>query len=362
MSQLLKETLEKIQPIDKEVQREAAAYVDGLIKPIGSLGKLETIAAWIAGITGKVKGNELKKRCIVAMCADNGVHAEGVAVAPQEVTTLMAKAMAAGGSGMTVMAKEAGSDVVLVDVGINSDEKIDGVLDRKIAHGTANFAKGPAMTREDCVKAIEVGIEVVNDLADQGYQLIGTGELGMANTSSSACVLVALSGVTMDEAAGKGAGLTDEAHQHKKDVLNRALAVNKPDKDDPIDVVAKVGGFDIAALVGVYLGCAARRLPVVIDGFISAAAALAASRLCPDCADYMITSHASAEPGFTAMMDALGKKPMLMLDMRLGEGSGCPIAFHVIDCALAMINSMATFAEATIDSSEFVDIREDEDE
>lgn len=359
--ELLQKTLNAIKPLNKEVQKEAMEYIDGLIKPIGSLGKLETIAAQIAGITGKVKGNEMKKRGIIAMCADNGVHAEGVAVAPQEVTTLMAKAMAAGGSGMTVFAKEAGAEYFLVDVGINSDDVISGVIRKKIAHGTANFAKGPAMSREDCVKAIEIGIEMVQDLVDKGYDIIGTGELGMGNTSSSSCVLVALTGISMDEAVGKGAGLTDEAHQHKKDVLNRALEVNKPDKNDPIDVLAKVGGFDIAGLVGVYLGAAACRKPVVVDGFISAAAALAAVKLCPVASDYMITSHCSAEPGFVAMMDALGKKPMLMLDMRLGEGSGCPMAFHVVDQALAMINHMATFAEATIDSSEFVDIREDEE-
>lgn len=358
---LLNETLEKIQPLHAEAQKEAAAYIDGLIKPIGSLGKLETIAAQIAGITGKVKGNEMKKRCIIAMCADNGIHAEGVAAAPQEVTTLMAKAMAAGGSGMTVFAKEAGAEYVLVDVGINSDAEIPGVIHKKIAHGTANFAQGPAMSREDCIKAMEIGIEITNDMVAKGYDIIGTGELGMANTSSSSCVFVALTDATMDDAVGKGAGLTDEAHQHKKEVLNRALEINKPDKNDPIDVVSKVGGFDIAGLIGVYLAAAANRKPVIVDGFISAAAALAAKKLCPAAADYMITSHCSAEPGFMALMEALGKKPMLMLDMRLGEGSGCPMAFHVVDQALAMINHMATFAEATIDGSVLVDIREDEE-
>lgn len=359
MTELIKKTLNLITPANEAVKKEAKAYIDGLIKPIGSLGKLETIAAQIASITGIIKGNELKKRCIITMCADNGVHAEGVSTAPQEVTTLMAKAMAEGVSGMTVMAKEAGSDVVLVDVGMKSDEKIDGVLDRKIMNGTANFTYGPAMSRADCEKAIEVGIETANELIDDGYQLIGTGELGMANTSSSTCVLVALTDMPLDKAVGKGAGITDEMYQHKIDVLNRALETNKPDKNDPIDVLAKVGGLDISALVGVYLCCAARKVPVVIDGFISAAAALAAFCIASETADYMIPSHASAEPGFAAMMDAVGKKAFLDLDMRLGEGSGCPIAFHVIDCALAMVNHMATFEEATIDNSGFVDIREE---
>ena len=357
---LLETTLAQIKPLDSAVQQEAKEYIDGLIKPIGSLGRLETLAAQIAGITGKVKGNQMKKRCIIAMCGDNGVHAEGVAVAGQEVTTIMAKCMARGVSGMTVFAKEAHAEYVLVDVGINSDDVIPGVVHKKIAHGTANFAKGPAMSREDCVKAIEIGIETVNDLADKGYDIIGTGELGMANTSSSSCVLVALSDVDMDEAVGRGAGLTKEAYEHKKGVLEQAMAVNKPDPKDAIDVVSKVGGFDIAGLVGVYLGCAARRLPVVIDGFISAAAALAAVRLCPTVKDYMIPSHCSAEPAFMAVMKAVGKEPLLMLDMRLGEGSGCPLAFHVVDTALAMINDMATFGEAAIAHDDFVDIREEE--
>ena len=355
---LLKETIERIQPLDKDTQNEAKNYIDGLIKPIGSLGKLETIAAQIAGITGKVKGNQMKKRGIVVMCADNGIHAEGVAVAGQEVTTLMAHCMAKGVTGVTVFAKEANADCVLVVVGINSDDVIPGMIHKKIAKGTANFAKGPAMSYDDCIKAMEIGIEIVDQLAEEGYDIIGTGELGMANTSSSSCVLVALSDVTMDEAVGKGAGLTDEAHQHKKDVLNKALALNKPNANDPIDVIAKVGGFDIAGLVGVYLACAAHRIPVVVDGFISAAAALAAVKLCPLASDYMITSHCSAEPGFHAMMKALQKEPMLMLDMRLGEGSGCPLAFHIVDTALAMVNEMATFGEAAINNEDFVDIRE----
>lgn len=359
--ELWKETLEKIKPLDKEVQKEAQEYIDGLIKPIGSLGRLETLAAQIAGITGKVKGNKMAKRAIVAMCADNGVHEEGVTVAGQEVTTIMAKCMARGVSGMTVFAKEAGADYILLDVGINSDDVIPGVIHKKIAHGTANFAKGPAMSREECIKAMEIGMEAVNDLKEKGYDIIGTGELGMGNTSSSSCVLVGLAGITMDEAVGKGAGLTKEAYLHKKSVLERAMEVNQPDPNDAIDVVSKVGGFDIAGLVGVYLGCAANRLPVVIDGFISAAAALAAVKICPTVKDYLIPSHCSAEPAFMAVMQAIGKEPLLMLDMRLGEGSGCPLAFHVVDTALAMINEMATFAEAAIEHDDFVDIREEDE-
>ncbi len=354
------ETLEQIKPLDQDTQKAAQEYIDGLIKPIGSLGRLETLAAQIAGITGNVKGNQMKKRVIIAMCADNGVHEEGVTVAGQEVTTIMAKCMARGVSGMTVFAKEADADYVLVDVGINSDDVIPGIIHKKIAHGTANFAKGPAMSREDCIKAMEIGIQTVHELKEKGYDIIGTGELGMGNTSSSSCVLVGLSGITMDEAVGRGAGLTKEAYLHKKGVLERAMELNQPDPNDAVDVVAKVGGFDIAGLVGVYLGSAANRLPVVIDGFISAAAALAAVKICPTVKDYLIPSHCSAEPAFMAAMQAIGKEPLFLLDMRLGEGSGCPMAFHVVDTALAMINEMATFGDAAIEHDDFVDMREED--
>ncbi len=350
--------IKSIQPADSQARQEAASYIDSLIKPMGSLGRLETLAIDIAGITGNVRTGSLKKRTIVVMCSDNGVHEERVASAPQDVTVLMARVMAEGKSGMTVLAKEAGSDYLLVDVGINTDEKIPGLLNRKIARGTANFTKGPAMTRKMCIKAIETGIDIVLQLKEEGCELIGTGELGMGNTTSSACVLMGLTGLTANEAVGKGAGLTDNAYENKKNVAARAIAVNEPNADDPIDVLSKVGGFDIAGLVGVYLGAAYCRIPVVIDGFISAVAALAASRLCPAAADFMIPSHCSAEPGFSRAMKELGKEPVLFMDMRLGEGSGCPLAFHLIDAALAMVNGMATFKEASVDRTQLVDIRE----
>lgn len=352
-----REIITQIRPADHEARQEAAAFIDSLIKPMGSLGKLETLAIDIAGITGKVHGNQLGKRTIIAMCADNGVYEENVASAPQEVTVLMAHAMAEGKSGMTVLARETGSDFHLVDVGINTAEKIPGLIDRKIAKGTANFTKGPAMSREMCIQAIETGIEIVEKLYGEGYRLIGTGELGMGNTTSGACVLMGLTGIGVDRAVGKGAGLTEEAYENKKAVVRRALDFNRPDPRDPIDVISKVGGFDIAGLVGVYLGAAHCRIPVVIDGFISAVAALAARRLCRDAADFMIPSHCSAEPGFACAMSELGKKAMLLMDMRLGEGSGCPLAFHLIDAAMAMVDGMATFDETKIDDTKLVDIR-----
>jgi len=350
--------IRNIRPADQNAYRQAAAFSDSLVKPAGSLGKLETIAAQIASITGKVRGNTLKKRCIPVMCADNGVTEEGVCAAPQSVTLMMAKTMARGGSGMTVMAKEAGADVFLIDIGMNSDEVIPGFIQRKIMKGTRNIAKGPAMSRQDCIRAMETGMEFVCQKADEDYELFGTGELGMGNTSTSSAVLSALCGIPVSDVTGKGAGLTEQALLHKKEVIQRALNLNFPDANDPIDVISKVGGLDIAGLTGIYLGAAFRRRPVVIDGFISAAAALAACRLCPHAADYMIPSHCSAEPGYAAVMRELKKEPLLMLDMRLGEGSGCPLAFRIIDQALAVINNMMTFQEAAVDNSALVDIRE----
>ena len=353
-----RQIISEIRPADRAAMDEAGRYIDGLIKPMGSLGKLETLAVDIAGIKGRTRGISVKKRAVIVMCADNGVYEENVASAPQEVTVLMAHAMAQGKSGMTVLAEEAGSDFILVDIGINTDEKIPGLIDRKIAKGTNNFTKGPAMTPDMCVQAIETGIETVEFLKTKGYELLGTGELGMGNTTSSACVLMGLTGIKADQAVGRGAGLTKESWAHKKDVVCCALDVNRPDPDDPVDVLSKVGGLDIAGLVGVYLGAARYRIPVVIDGFISAVAALAASRLCPDTTDFMIPSHCSEEPGFLYAMKELGKEPMLFMNMRLGEGSGCPLAFHLIDAALSMVDGMATFEETSIDEKQLVDIRE----
>lgn len=355
--ELLKSTIADIRPLDEQVMREARARLDNLVKPIGSLGRLEDIAARLAGITGRLH-NDMAKRAIIIMAADNGVVAEGVAAADQAVTAIMTQNFLKGVTGVAVLAKEARADLRVVDIGVKADLEAPGLINRKIAYGTANFAVEPAMSYDDAVKAVEIGIEVANDTIDQGYDIIGTGEMGIGNTSSSSCVLVVLGDVTIDVAVGKGAGLTEDAHTHKKQVLQRTIDLHAPAKSDPLDVVAKVGGFDIAGLAGVYLACAARRVPVVVDGFISAAAALVAISLAPAAREFMFASHCSAEPGFMAMMRAIDMEPILNLDMRLGEGSGCPLAFHVIDGATTIMNDMATFAEATVDSTNLVDIRE----
>ena len=356
--ELLKHTLTQIQPLDEEALAAAKARLDDLVKPIGSLGRLEEIAAQIAGITGKVK-NAIPRRNIIIMSADNGIVAEGVAAAPPVVTQIMTGNFLKGVTGVAVLAREANAALTVVDIGVDADLDIEGLIDRKIARGTNNFAKGPAMSYDQAVQAVETGIEIANAVIARGVDIIGTGEMGIGNTSSSSCVLMTLGNVPVEVAVGKGAGLTREAHEHKMKVLQDAIALNQPNANDPLDVVAKVGGFDIGGLCGVYLACAAARVPVVVDGFISAAAALVAIKLCPTVRQYMIASHCSAEPGFMAMMQAIDMQPILNLDMRLGEGSGCPLAFHVIDGAMAMMNDMATFAEATVSNETLVDIREE---
>jgi len=354
--ELLNKTLNSITRIDDEVAKKAKQELDALAKPLGSLGKLEDIAIKIAAIQGNTKFNTDRKNIIV-MAADNGVTNQGVSAAPQSVTALMTRVIRNGVSGVGVLAKHAGADLTVVDIGVNAEINIPGVINKKIAMGTADMSKGPAMTREQAIQGIETGIEIVNKLCDEGYNLLGTGEMGIGNTSTSSAVFSVLSGISIDKAAGMGVGLTIEQYKNKVAVLKRAIEVNNPDKNDPIDVIAKVGGFDIAGLVGCYLGAAYRKVPIVIDGFISSAAALAAYRLKPEVKDYMIQSHLSAEPGAKYVMQELGLSPMLDMNMRLGEGTGCALAFHIVSAAEAIVKNMATFNDIMLDDSFLVDIR-----
>lgn len=353
-----KTMIEGIKPLDKKAMEEAKIRMDDLVKPIGSLGRLEDIAIQLSGITGQLK-NIIEKKCTVVMSADNGVMDEGVSAAPQVVTLIQTGNMFKGICGINVLSKVAGSDIRLVDIGINGDVDFPGLIQKKIRKGTSNMAKGPAMSRDEAMQAIETGIEVVNQLVEDGYNLLGTGEMGIGNTSTSSAVLMCFSGCSVEVAVGKGAGLTEEDFAKKKRVIETALKVNNPDPKDPIDVIAKVGGFDIAGLVGCYLAAAYHRVPIVIDGFISGVAALTAYRINPLTKEYMIPSHASAEPGYDYMIKQIGLEPLLLLKMRLGEGSGCPLAFNVIEGATAVMNNMATFAEGEIASETLVDIREE---
>lgn len=356
--ELLKNTLNAIQPADLKTKELTKEKWDGLVKPMGSLGRLEDVAIKIAGITGKVE-NVIEKRVIVVMASDNGIVEEGVTSTPQIITSLLTEGMVKGITGVATLARFVNSDLVTVDIGLNSDFNHPEVLMRKIAYGTKNFTKGPAMSYEEAIKSIEVGIEIGDQLFAQGYEIIGTGELGMGNTTTSAAVLSVFSGLDVSLTCGKGAGITEEQYDKKKNTILKGIELNKPNKEDPIDVLSKVGGFDIGGMCGLFLSGAKNRIPVVVDGFISSAAALCAIKLNPHVKDYLIPSHLSDEPGSRYLLDELGLAPMLDMNMRLGEGSGCPLAFQIIDAALYTQENMGTFQQATIDSSILVDIREE---
>ncbi len=347
MEQKLLDLIASVRPRDEEAYLAARARLDSLCKPPGSLGRLEDIAALLAGVTGRVL-NQTPRRAVVIAAADNGVVEEGVASADPAFTLTQTENFIRGVTGVAVLARRAGADLIVADVGIDAPPCRPPILDYKVARGTKNFCRGPAMTRAEALKALFAGVELARLAKSRGYDLIGAGEMGIGNTTTSAAVIAALTGLAPADVTGRGAGLSDAAYRRKVDVIRRGLALNRPDPADPIDVVAKVGGFDIAALAGLYLGAAAERLPVVSDGFISTTAALVAVRLCPDVRGFIIPSHKSAEPGFAALCEAAGLAPMLDMGMRLGEGSGCPLAFFLCDCACDVIAGMATLGEAAV--------------
>jgi nicotinate-nucleotide--dimethylbenzimidazole phosphoribosyltransferase len=353
---LLTKTLSNITPLNKTSMDLIWERIDSLSKPIGSLGALEEIAAKIAGITGKIN-NRINKKDIIIMCSDNGVVEEKVSTCPQCVTATVTNNFTKGITGVCVLAEFASSDLTIVDVGVNHDFSNPKIINRKVAYGTKNIVKEAAMTRDEAIRSIEIGIETVENLVSRGYNLFGTGEMGIGNTTTSAAILSVLSSLAPDLVVGKGSGLTEEQLENKKLVVKKAIEVNSPNPTDIIDVISKVGGFDIAALCGCFLGAASFKVPIVIDGFIASAAALCAYRLNPLVKDYIFASHLSAEPGAAYMMAELGLEPMVNLKMRLGEGSGCPIAFNIIEAALHTINNMATFEEANIIRDNYVDIR-----
>ncbi|MCI6096169.1 MAG: nicotinate-nucleotide--dimethylbenzimidazole phosphoribosyltransferase, partial [Clostridiales bacterium] len=320
----------------------------------GSLGRLEELSVQLAGITGKVH-NELPRKQLLVFAADNGVVAEGVSSAPQSVTMQQTINLTRGKTGAAVLAKRFDCGLTVCDVGVNADICESAVLNRKIAYGTQNICAGPAMTREQALQAILTGAAVAEDV---DADAVGIGEMGIGNTTTSSAVLCALSGESVEAVTGRGGGLTDAAFCRKKQVIEQALAVNRPDTDDPIDVLCKVGGFDLCAMTGVFLGAAHARLPVVVDGFISIVAALCAARLCENARGFFFGSHVSYERGYKVAEQLLGLQPCLQLGMRLGEGSGCPLAFRVIEAACAVISTMATFPEAAIDDTYLTEIRE----
>lgn len=359
MQNLLKETLASIAALDEAAMEAARARQLSLAKPPKSLGRLEDISVQIAGVTGKLH-NRADRRRVLVFASDNGVVDEGVASAPQSVTLAQTINIARGLTGVGVLARHYRSEVDVIDLGVNADFSFPGVRCEKIAMGTKNFAVEPAMTREQALTAIASGIRAARRAKDDGVEILGVGEMGIGNTSTSSAVLCALTELTAEETVSRGGGVNDAGFARKKAVIDGALAAWKPDPADPVDALSKVGGFDLCGMTGAFLGAAAARVPVVIDGFISAVAALCAARLNPLCAAYMIPSHASMERGYAVAMDALGLKPMLALDMRLGEGSGCPIAFEIVSAALDVLENMATFAEAAIDDGYLAEIRANE--
>ncbi|WP_281939620.1 nicotinate-nucleotide--dimethylbenzimidazole phosphoribosyltransferase [Paenibacillus tyrfis] len=343
----LQQVLSDIRPLDAEIMEEAARRLDQLTKPPGSLGRLEEIAKQLAGIRGEVMP-ELTRKAVVVMAGDHGVCEEGVSAFPAEVTPQMVLNFLNGGAAVNVLSRQAGADVVCVDIGVNAELSHPLLRSRKIRMGTANMAKGPAMTRAEAEAAVMIGVEIAQELAGEGYRLLATGEMGIGNTTASSALLAVLGATDPAAAAGRGTGIDDERLLHKQAVIRRAIETNRPEASDPLDALAKVGGLEIAGLVGLILGAAQSRIPVVIDGFISSAAALVAARLAPLSVSYMIASHLSQEQGHERLLTEIGLTPMLRMDMRLGEGTGAVLAFPMIEAAVRIMKEMATFADAGI--------------
>jgi nicotinate-nucleotide--dimethylbenzimidazole phosphoribosyltransferase len=336
---------------DLEAAAAARARQDALTKPPGSLGRLEDLSIQLAAATGSPRP-AVARKAVIVMAADHGVAAEGVSAYPAEVTPQMVLNFARGGAAINVLARQAGARVIVVDIGVAADLDHPAVQNRKIARGTRNMARGPAMTREQAQAAIYEGIDVAQAEAARGLDLAATGDMGIGNTTASAAIIAAVTGRPAADVTGRGTGVDDAGLARKIAVIERALAVNQPNPDDPLDVLSKVGGLEIGGLAGVIVGAAARRVPVVIDGFIAGAAALIADRLCPDVRPYLIAGHQSVEIGHRAALDHLGLRPLLDLNLRLGEGTGAVLAFHLIEAAARILNEMATFTEAGVSGVE----------
>ena len=341
----LEETMQKIRPVDVAAMAAAKQHWDGLGKPLGSLGRLEKALIQIAGIqrTGDV---HIDRKALVIMCADNGVVEEGVTQCGQEVTATVAENFLDEKSCVAIMCRRAGTKICPVDIGMAVDTP--RAEKRKIAYGTKNMAKEPAMTREQAVAAIEVGIAKAEELHAQGYEMLATGEMGIGNTTTSSAMTAVYLGLDVETVTGRGAGLSSHGLQRKIHAIKQAIAVNQPDPEDPLDVLAKVGGLDIAGMCGLFLGGAAQQMPVVMDGFISQVAALTAMRLVPECADYILASHVSEEPGANILLKALEKDAFLTCGMRLGEGSGAVALFPILEFASDIYHKMSTFVQADI--------------
>ena len=345
---LFEKTVKSIRPVKDEWYDTAQKHLDNLTKPPGSLGRLEEFARRLVAITEDARPI-LDKKVIFTFAGDHGIVDEGVSAYPKEVTPQMVFNIVAGGAAINVLSRHAGSDVVVVDIGVDHDfGTMEGLVNRKVMRGTRNFAKGPAMTREQAVKCIECGIELAESYAQKGYKIVGTGEMGIGNTTPSSAIVAVLTGSPVPEVTGRGTGISDDALSRKARVIEEAIRLNNPDPKDAIDVLSKVGGTEIGGIAGLVLGAASRRIPVVVDGFISTAGALIAHSIQPSVKDYMFAAHQSVERGHRMALQAMGLTPILDLGMRLGEGTGAALAMLLIEGGLKIYEEMATFAEAGV--------------
>ncbi|MBN1314699.1 MAG: nicotinate-nucleotide--dimethylbenzimidazole phosphoribosyltransferase [Anaerolineales bacterium] len=345
---LLYETIQSIQPIDKEIYKLAQQRQNNLTKPPGSLGRLETLSMQIAAITGLIRP-EIRNKTVITCAGDHGVVAQGVSAFPQQVTQQMVINILQGGAAINVLARHCGAQVIVLDAGVAGDiDPLPGYINRKVAYGTADMTQGPAMTLQQASQAIEAGISAVQDELVQGLDIVATGDMGIGNTTPSSAIVACMTGKPVSEVTGRGTGIDDRQLENKIDVIQRALDINQPNPIDGLDVLQKVGGFEIGAIAGVILGAAANRIPVVIDGFISTASALIAGALAPLSKQYMIAAHVSVERGHQAALAHLGLTPCLDFDLRLGEGTGAALVISVAEAACKILNEMATFSSAGV--------------
>ena len=345
----LHEAIRRVQPLCEDSMQAARHRFTNIAIPLGSLGLLEDAIIQLAGIQRRAKP-EIGRRAVVVFCADNGVVAQGVTQCGQDVTAIVTENLHRGQTTVCLMAKRAGVDVIPVDIGVARDVEGDTIRRCKVMYGTNDMTREPAMTREQAIQAIQTGIDLAEECKDKGYELLCVGEMGIGNTTSTAAVTAALLGLPVPEVTGRGAGLSSEGLVCKIAAIETALQLHQPDPNDPIDVVYKVGGLDIAGMIGLYIGGAACGLPVVVDGVIACAAALCAVRLCPAARDYLIISHQSAEPAGEKLLHALDARPFISAGMRLGEGTGAVATVALLDLALAPYLGMVSFEEANIEA------------
>ncbi len=347
LKDVLSDALASIAPIDSVLLEKAQARLDTLTKPKDSLGRLEEFARKVVGITGELRPT-ITKKTIFTFAADHGVASEGVSAFPKEVTPQMVLNFLNGGAGINVLSRHAGAEVVVVDVGVDYDFKdVPGLIGRKVVRGTGNIMKGPAMTRNEAERCVEVGIDLASEYASAGA-IFGTGEMGIANTTPSSAIVAAFTGEKVSAVTGRGTGVDDSVLGHKIKVIEEALSVNSPDPSDPMDVLSKVGGAEIAAIAGLVIGAAAKRVPVVVDGFISTAGALVAYELDNRIRDYIFASHNSVEKGHRVMLERMKLRPFVDLDLRLGEGTGAAIGISLVEAGVRIYNEMATFGDAGV--------------